>query len=92
MAVTTLDIQSIHPSARHPLVFAVFENMVPGASLVLVNNHDPVPLQRQFAQHFAGEFSWTYLEQGPTTWRVEVTRMDRDLDPHASGSCCGGCG
>ena len=92
MATTTLDIQSIQPAARHPLVFAVFENLVAGAKLVLVNNHDPVPLQRQLDQHFTGEFSWTYLEQGPQTWRVEIGREMVAVDPHAAGSCCGGCG
>ena len=93
MAVTTLDIQSIVPQARHPLVFAVFENIVPGASFVLVNNHDPMPLHRQLLQHFPGMVAWNYLEQGPEVWRVEVRReATAAADPHSSGSCCGSCG
>jgi uncharacterized protein (DUF2249 family) len=92
MAVTTLDIQSIVPQARHPLVFAVFENTVPGAAFLLVNNHDPVPLHRQLSQHYPGLFKWSYLEQGPEVWRVEVRREAAEADPHASGSCCGSCG
>lgn len=93
MAVTTLDIQSINPQARHPLVFAVFENTLPGASFLIVNNHDPVPLQRQLLQQYPGKFSWNYLENGPDVWRIEV-RLEAPTaaDPHASGSCCGHCG
>ena len=91
MAVTTLDIQSIVPQARHPLVFAVFENTLPGAAFVLVNNHDPVPLYKQLSRQYPGLFTWNYLEQGPEVWRVEVRREDAD-DPHADGHCCGHCG
>ena len=92
MATTTLDIQSIIPAARHPLVFAIFENILPGASFVLVNDHDPKPLERQLAAHFSGQFSWTYLEDGPEVWRVEIARENAQADPHAAGACCGGCG
>ncbi len=88
--VTTLDIQSIIPQNRHPLVFAVFESVVPGAAFVLVNNHDPKPLFHQLSHQYPGAFSWNYLEEGPTTWRVEV-RKEGD-DAHAGGGCCGHCG
>lgn len=92
MSVTTLNIQSIVPQARHPLVFAVFENTLPGDSFVLVNNHDPVPLHRQLAQMYPGTFSWNYLENGPTVWRVEVKKEDTEDAGHHGGGCCGSCG
>jgi uncharacterized protein (DUF2249 family) len=92
MTMTTLDIQSILPAARHPLVFAVFESTVPGAKFVIVNNHDPVPLLRQLGHQFGGKVSWTYLEQGPEVWRVELARESAQAEGHAAGGCCGGCG
>jgi uncharacterized protein (DUF2249 family) len=44
----------------------------PGASFLLVNDHDPKPLYYQFAAEHAGEFTWEYLEKGPTDWRVRI--------------------
>jgi uncharacterized protein (DUF2249 family) len=90
MSVTTLNIQSIIPQNRHPLVFAVFESTLPGASFVLVNNHDPMPLQRQLSQMYPGTFAWNYLEQGPQVWRVEVRK--EETEAHHGGGCCGSCG
>ena len=43
-----------------------------------------------FNDRTPGQFEWTYLEQGPDTWRVSITRLKA---PHGSdGSCCGSCG
>ena len=81
---TTVDVRSINPRERHPLIFSTFRALLPGAALELVNDHDPRPLQQQFKSEFHGQFSWDYLEQGPDTWRVRISK--------AAGNCCGGCG
>jgi uncharacterized protein (DUF2249 family) len=91
LSVTTLDIQSLIPHNRHPLVFAVFQSTLPGASFQIVNNHDPVPLFNQLNHHFPGEFKLNYLEQGPSVWRIEV-RREANEEVEAGSSCCGGCG
>ena len=41
---------------------------------MLVNDHDPLPLRYQFEAQYAGEFTWDYLEAGPTVWRVRIGR------------------
>ena len=80
-ATTTLDVRTIIPRERHPLIFSTFRNLGPGDAFVLVNDHDPKPLYYQFAAEHAGAFSWDYLEQGPVVWRV---RIGRTGDPVAS--------
>lgn len=70
----TLDIRIIPRPQRHPLIFQTFENLQPGQSLQLVNDHDPAPLHNQFTFRLKGQFAWDYLEQGPETWRVRITR------------------
>ena len=47
----------------------------PGASFVLVNDHDPKPLYYQLEAEHPRQFSWTYLERGPEAWRVEIGRL-----------------
>ncbi len=81
----TVDVRSIAPRERHPLIFSTFEALAPGAALELVNDHDPKPLYYQFQAESPGRFEWAYLESGPDTWRVQITKLA------APASCCGHC-
>ncbi len=67
-----VDVRSLRPAERHPRIFGSFEGLSPGESFVLVNDHDPKPLFYQFQAELAGQFSWEYLEKGPSTWRVRI--------------------
>ena len=81
-----LDVRTIPPHERHPLIFATFGMLDAGEALELVNDHDPWPLRGQFDARHPGQFDWSYLEQGPT-WRVEIRRLQAP-----TGNCCGACG
>ena len=70
----TLDVRVIPPREKHPAIFDTFASLAPGESFVLVNDHDPKPLRYQFDFEHRGEFDWKYLEQGPSVWRVEISR------------------
>ena len=86
-----IDVRTIPPRERHPLIFYAFDRLATGEALELTNDHDPRPLFHQFIGRVPGEFSWSYLEQGPTTWRVAITRVQAAA--HGSnGQCCGSCG
>ncbi len=69
-----LDVRTEIPKRRHELIFETFAELDPGATYVLVNDHDPKPLRYQFEAENAGEFSWEYLEEGPEVWRVRIGR------------------
>jgi uncharacterized protein (DUF2249 family) len=73
----TVDVRSVAPAQRHPLIFGAFEGLTPGHSFILVNDHDPKPLYYQFQAERTGEFAWDYLEQGPETWRVRIAKKVR---------------
>ncbi|HXF69493.1 MAG TPA: DUF2249 domain-containing protein [Thermoflexus sp.] len=73
--VQELDVRSVPPPQRHPLIFQTFEALRPGEAFILVNDHDPKPLYYQFQYERPGQFSWTYLEQGPEVWRVRIGRV-----------------
>lgn len=90
-----IDVRTILPRDRHPLIFATFGKLARGEALELVNDHDPWPLHGQFDARHPGQFDWQYLERGPATWRVAITRTAADgpAAGSAPGSCCGGaCG
>jgi uncharacterized protein (DUF2249 family) len=73
-AAAELDVRDIPPREKHPAIFSTFDRLAPGQSFILVNDHDPLPLRRQFEAKHAGAFAWRYLEQGPAVWRVEVSK------------------
>lgn len=68
----TVDVRTIVPRERHPLIFNTFDALQPGEAFLLVNDHDPKPLYYQFSAERQGQFSWEYLERGPETWQVRV--------------------
>jgi regulator of cell morphogenesis and NO signaling len=70
-----LDVREMAPKIRHPKIFETFEALAPGESFVLVNDHDPSPLYYQFTFERPGTFQWSYLEQGPEVWRVEIGKI-----------------
>jgi uncharacterized protein (DUF2249 family) len=67
-----VDVRALVPAQRHAKIFALVNELKPGASFVLVNDHDPKPLYYQLEAEYPGQFSWTYVEQGPDVWRVEI--------------------
>lgn len=69
-----IDVRQIIPRDRHPLIFQTFDALAVGEGFELVNDHDPKPLYYQFFHERPGQFSWEYLEQGPSVWRVNIRR------------------
>jgi len=88
-----LDLRTIPPRERHPLIFGHFDALATGESLQLVNDHNPQPLHYQFDDRAYGQFEWSVLEAGPAVWRIEITRIAPAITPsgRAQGdSCCSG--
>jgi uncharacterized protein (DUF2249 family) len=73
-AAGVLDVREMAPEISHPKIFETFDALEPGASFLLVNDHDPSPLFHQFTFERAGTFHWRYLEEGPDVWRVEIAK------------------
>jgi uncharacterized protein (DUF2249 family) len=80
------------PKERHPTIFSTWEGLPDGGSILLVNDHDPLPLYYQFAVEWNGQFRWDYLASGPVEWRVRISKGDHAdpgfrPQPGARGSC-----
>jgi uncharacterized protein (DUF2249 family)/quercetin dioxygenase-like cupin family protein len=70
-----LDLREVPRPQRHPMIFAKFDALAPGESLRLLNDHDPIPLNRQFDSIRPGEASWEYIERGPSLFRIRIRRI-----------------
>jgi len=64
------------PRQRHSAIFDTWSSLAKGDAILLVNDHDPVPLYYQFACEHTGTFHWQYLDQGPEVWRVRLRKGD----------------
>ena len=81
-----VDVRALPPRRRHATIFATWDNLEAGGQLLLVNDHDPLPLYYQFACEHRGTFHWQYLEQGPETWQVRIAKgafADPGFQPQA---------
>lgn len=75
--VNEIDVRSFVPAQRHEKIFQLVDNLAPGRSFILINDHDPKPLYYQIEAEYPKQFSWTYLEKGPSVWRVEIGRVQQ---------------
>ncbi len=73
--IPVIDVRSIVPRDRHPLIFNTFDHLLVGQSMILVNDHEPRPLYYQFLHERTDQFTWTYLQEGPLEWRARITRL-----------------
>ncbi len=70
-----VDVRALPPAQRHQKIFKLVDELAVGRSFILVNDHDPKPLYYQLEAEHPQQFSWTYLEKGPTVWRVEIGKL-----------------
>ncbi len=74
-----LDVTLIEPRLKHSTIFGLYEDLNERESLVIKNDHDPRPLHYQFlAEKGEKAFSWEYIENGPETWIVRITKKRRE--------------
>ncbi|MGG1519986.1 DUF2249 domain-containing protein [Paenibacillus oryzisoli] len=71
----TIHATEYPPHLKHKVIFETFNNLKPNEAMLLVNDHDPVPLRFQFDSMHAGKFTWDYIEQGPLTFQVKIGKL-----------------
>lgn len=62
------------PHLKHKVIFETFTKLKSGEAMLLVNDHDPVPLRFQFDAMHPGTFDWDYVQQGPTVFQVKIAK------------------
>lgn len=85
MADLIIEAKKIPGAVRHATIFKSFDDLLDGDSLVIVNNHNPLPLLSQFHEQKPGLFTEEYLAEGPDEWKLKITKIKKE-------GCCGCCG
>jgi uncharacterized protein (DUF2249 family) len=87
IAAELIDVRTVPPPSRHPLIFGAFDALAPGEGFEIVNDHDPGPLRAHFERLRAGQFAWQYREEGPQRWRVRIERVAQGSAGGELGAC-----
>jgi regulator of cell morphogenesis and NO signaling len=80
MSTETLYVPELQPALKHPTVFKKFDALNIGESFLLVNDHDPIPLYYEMKAERGDVFNWNKIENGPETWKVEITKKGNGAD------------
>ncbi|MCK6692755.1 MAG: iron-sulfur cluster repair di-iron protein [Thermoanaerobaculia bacterium] len=80
-----IDVTKIEPRLKHPTIFEQFDALKGGDTLVIHNDHDPKPLYYQMVAERGQVFDWEYLQEGPETWEVRITRLRSGEQPATIG-------
>ena len=70
-----LDVRPLRKPDKHPAIFQAYDALTAGESFALVNNHDPQHLRDEFDADHPGSYGWDYLNTGPGTWRIRITKL-----------------
>ncbi|MBO2533644.1 Uncharacterized conserved protein, DUF2249 family [Planifilum fulgidum] len=68
----TIKVTEYPPHLKHKVIFETFDQLKSGEALLLINDHNPIPLRYQFESMYPEGFTWEYLEEGPEVFRVKI--------------------
>lgn len=83
--IDTLDVTVLEPRMKHPRIFEVYDSLTPGQAFIIDNDHDPKPLYYQLLAERGQTFSWEYLENGPESWKVKISKNDGQVKEETIG-------
>lgn len=84
-----LDARALPCAGKHALIFRRWAGLGIGGSFVLLNDHRPEPLRRQFERLVPDCFAWEEIPAAGA-WAVRLTRLRPDpagFDPAQAAGC-----
>ena len=69
-----LDARSLAPAIRHGAILGAVASLAPGAAVVLIAPHDPLPLLAQIREAHGDAIEVSYLQEGPEAWTLKLAR------------------
>ena len=54
--IRTLDLRPMPPFERHEKIFQLWDELKPGNTLKIINDHDPKPLHYQFEAEYKNQY------------------------------------
>lgn len=80
-----IDVTKLEPHMKHSVIFGNIERLAQGESLIIHNDHDPVPLKFRLNDEYPDQFTVEYLQSGPSVWELLVTRKGESFNALSVG-------
>lgn len=78
-----LDVRPVAPKHRFEQIMGAYHDLASGETLELAVDHDPSCMYYTLeAEEGKERFAFEYLEEGPETWRVHVTKKATSPSEH----------
>ncbi len=72
--VRVIDVRTIAPRDRHPLIFGTLESLNEGECFEVYSDHEPLPLVTHIQHEYEGAYTFEFIERGPETWHFRISR------------------
>lgn len=72
----TIRVPEYPPHLKHKVIFETFDKLQPGEAMLIINDHNPIPLRHQFEAMHPGKYTWEYLEEGPEIFQVKISKTE----------------
>lgn len=69
------DARGVAKRFRHAAIFGALEALVPGETMRFINDHDPLPLLHQVAQHFGDTVSANYRQRTSEAVIIDFVKL-----------------
>ncbi len=70
-----LDARQIPHAIRHASIFGAVGGLAPGAGMILIAPHDPLPLLAQLKDREGDAVEVSYVQRGPEAWKLKLVRV-----------------
>jgi len=74
MPVNKVYARNSKPEDEDRILFETLDSLQMGETIEIIDNHDPSLLYKELQANRPNEFEWSYLEEGPDTWKVSVEK------------------
>jgi uncharacterized protein (DUF2249 family) len=86
---TEVDVRPIEPRYRYEIIMDAYNGLGIGESMQLTVDHDPQCMYYTLrATRGDDAFGFEYIEHGPETWRVVVTRFAAEDETAEMADTC----
>lgn len=69
-----VDVRPLPRPERHSRIFAAFDGLASGQTLVLTSDHEPRPLHAQFEQRYGAHYTWEQRQLSDGSWQVRIAK------------------
>lgn len=69
-----LNLTTMSHETKHQKLFGTIASLKSGETLRITNDHDPKPLRHRLEAKKEGTFGWEYVQEGPETWIILISR------------------